>query len=333
MSADAITARAVAALEGALLGDAIGAPLEFLGRAPTRDEVRAATRLPGGGHWRLAPGQITDDGELTLALGRALREAPAFDLDVIAEGYRAWLASGPFDVGETTRAAFEVSGRRGLAAAMRRHARAASLASQANGSLMRCVPLAIWGHRLPPAQLAWAASGDSALSHPHRACRQAVSAYTISLAALIDGAGPPEAIARARRWAGRRQPVAGWLAEAAGASPCPCYPKAGWVRIALVLAIRALASGEPYLAAIEAVLAGGGDTDTNAAITGGLIAAVQPPPDQLTAAMRESDTAAGAHPRPARYHPADAPALAAALVERAPRRLPGWLRRLRAVIA
>ena len=59
-------------LLGALVGDAAGATLEFLGRKPDAAEVDRALEMVGGGPWRTAPGQITDDGELALCLARAL---------------------------------------------------------------------------------------------------------------------------------------------------------------------------------------------------------------------------------------------------------------------
>lgn len=58
--------------------------------------------MPGGGiHW-LAPGQITDDGELTLSLLNALAYN-GFNLEHIASNYVAWFLSKPFDVGGTCR--------------------------------------------------------------------------------------------------------------------------------------------------------------------------------------------------------------------------------------
>ena len=54
------------ALFGHAYGDAAGARLEFLGRLPTDDEIRDAMNLWGGGVFKLAPGQITDDTELSV---------------------------------------------------------------------------------------------------------------------------------------------------------------------------------------------------------------------------------------------------------------------------
>jgi ADP-ribosyl-[dinitrogen reductase] hydrolase len=58
--------------------------------------------MVGGGCWRVAPGQITDDGELALCLARSLAGARTVDRDKIARAYVDWFNSGPFDCGNAT---------------------------------------------------------------------------------------------------------------------------------------------------------------------------------------------------------------------------------------
>jgi hypothetical protein len=53
-------AAACGALLGAAVGDAAGAVLEFAG-LPTRKDVAHAMTMPGGGVWRVAPGQVRTD--------------------------------------------------------------------------------------------------------------------------------------------------------------------------------------------------------------------------------------------------------------------------------
>jgi ADP-ribosyl-[dinitrogen reductase] hydrolase len=53
---------ALGCLLGGCIGDAAGATLEFQG-LPARDDVERAMAMSGGGYFRLAPGQITDDSE------------------------------------------------------------------------------------------------------------------------------------------------------------------------------------------------------------------------------------------------------------------------------
>ena len=92
-------------LLGALVGDAAGSRLEFLGRIPTQADVGEALVMKGGGVFGLAPGQITDDGEMTLSLARALVGSTVFPREKVATNYRAWVASNPFDMGQATSAA------------------------------------------------------------------------------------------------------------------------------------------------------------------------------------------------------------------------------------
>ena len=74
--------------------------------------------------------------------------------------------------------------------------------SKANGALMRAAPLAVWGHRLPPATLAEYAILDASLSHPSPTCGEASAAYVIALAHLIAQPGDAEgALAAACAWA------------------------------------------------------------------------------------------------------------------------------------
>lgn len=100
--------------------------------------------------FRLAPGQITDDGELTLSLARALIDGNGtYDLDKVASRYKAWFDTEPFDIGGTTHSALSVQVRDGVSPgeAMTQRALARNLASKANGTLMRATPLGIWAAR------------------------------------------------------------------------------------------------------------------------------------------------------------------------------------------
>jgi ADP-ribosylglycohydrolase len=297
---------------GALIGDAAGARLEFLGRRPTAEEIDEALRLPGGGVFGLAPGQVTDDGELTLSLADALVEAGGFDIEVIARCYAEWIESEPFDVGNTTRssigaAAFLEPGK-ARAAVMAEAAARYCGTSKANGALMRVSPLGVWGHGLEPSVLADLVRAECRLSHPHPNCQDASAAYAVAIAALVRRPGDREAafeIAESVISVPQSE-VESWLEEARGDEPIACYPLAGFVRIAFTLAFRALRLGLGYEEALRFALVGGGDTDTNACIVGGLLGAALGE-NGIPAAMREiangCDTAGARCPRPARYWP------------------------------
>jgi ADP-ribosyl-[dinitrogen reductase] hydrolase len=330
-------AAGVGAVLGACVGDAAGAVLEFLGRRPSPEEVEAALGMPGGGVWGVAPGQITDDGELTLCLAQGLAVQEGFSLEQVARSYAAWVESAPFDIGSTTRAALgcvsepawrAVCERQGYAAAMTQAAQARNQASKANGSLMRCSPLGVWGWRLEPARLAMLARQDSRLSHPNPACADAVACYVLAVAALVRAPGDARgAWAVVQGWAAAQacEEVRGWLRSAEQGEEVAFEPQMGFARIGFVWAMRHLLAETPWEEAARQVLSGGGDTDTNACIVGGLLGALHGEgsiPASARAAVLGCDPTQSARRRPAALAASQAPALARLLLERAPAEAP-----------
>lgn len=271
---------ALGAVYGALAGDAAGAVLEFMSRRPTHNEVDRALTFPGGGPHGVKPGQITDDGELTLTLLHALAESPEWSLDRIAGWYGRWLNSRPFDIGGTTRAGLAPAlgqpfdHRPGLAALMQESARLHCMGSKANGSLMRCAPIGVWGARLDDELLAACARADSSLTHPNPSCGDAVAAYTLALAHLVRAPGDRAgAWTRAHAWGAAHAcaEVREWLAMAERDAETDCLQSVGFVMHGFVLAFRMLRREVSWEEGVRTALLAGGDTDTNACIVGGLL--------------------------------------------------------------
>lgn len=322
--------RALGCVLGACVGDAAGATLEFLGRQPGHEEVAWAMTMPGGGVWRVAPGQITDDAELAMCLSLALTARGPYDVEQVARSYVRWYESHPFDIGNTTINALSAPGRGhhaegpsgGVADVMRRASQSRNMGSKANGSLMRCAPLAVWGRARSDEEVAEAAMLDSRLTHPNPSCQHAVACYVLAAAALIEGATPQAAFERAWRHAHKHAAapdassdegaaeVLRWLQDAHHNVVTPYHPQAGFVRIAFTHAFRHLLLGTAYPDAIAETLLGGGDTDTNACIVGGLVGAAQGAqsiPAPMRRAVLSCDTTLG-RVRPDFLHPRGAPA-------------------------
>lgn len=327
MRTDVIDA-ARGALMGAFAGDAAGAVLEFLGRSPTAAEVDGAMTMPGGGVWRVAPGQITDDSEMAISLARAIVASGGFDLEAIAMAYVRWCASHPFDIGNTTIAALgaasklsaatlQVAG--GARVVVAKSAQAHSMGSKANGTLMRCVPLGISGWRTPEAELVARTRADARLTHPNPACGDSTAAYVLAVAHLVAHPGDGEgAWDRAVAWArDHADPeVRGWLVDVEAGRRPAYHPMAGFVRIAFCHAFHHLRHGTSWDAGVRETLAGGGDTDTNAAIVGGLLGALGGRAS-IPAAAAEAVLGCNtemARPRPDFLHPRDLDHLAVQLL-------------------
>jgi ADP-ribosylglycohydrolase len=169
---------------------------------------------------------------------------------------------------------------------------------------MRATPLGIWGYQLDPETLAASARQDSALSHPNSSCGDAVACYVIAIASLLQVPGDRHrAFDVALRWAATHanEEVQQWLGLAKAGQDIPYHPQAGFVKIAFVHAFRQLLQGATYEDALYETLLGGGDTDTNACIVGGLIGAAcgaHAIPEDCKEPVLTCDTAYGRHPRP-----------------------------------
>jgi ADP-ribosyl-[dinitrogen reductase] hydrolase len=330
--------RAVGAVLGALVGDAAGAVLEFLREPVEERHVELALSMPGGGVWSVAPGQITDDGELTMSLLRALVENPERPTERAAVHYAKWVESGPFDIGTTTRASLgclrdpelkALAETEGAFAVMTTIARRRCMSSKANGSLMRITPLGVWGASRPREVALRAAAADARLSHPSDACVGAARAYVSAIRYLLLVEGDVEgALLEAHAAIATDDDdddggasfaeVRAWLEDAKRNVIVPCSPQDGFVRIGFTHAFRHLMNGTSYIDAIRETLSGGGDSDTNACIVGGLLGArwgASAIPKPLREAVLDCDTSRGAHPRPDFLHPRDALRLVGALQE------------------
>jgi ADP-ribosyl-[dinitrogen reductase] hydrolase len=100
---DELLSRGRAALLGGAVGDALGAPVEFMTPGEIAARHGRLAEMVGGGWLRLKPGQVTDDTEMTLCVARGVTTSGSWDLRVIAAEFANWLKSKPVDVGDTCR--------------------------------------------------------------------------------------------------------------------------------------------------------------------------------------------------------------------------------------
>ena len=98
-----IRSRARAAFIGLAVGDALGAPAEFMTAGEIRAKYGVLKEIVGGGWLRLRPGQVTDDTEMSLCVARAIDATGGWSRQKVAEEFAAWLKTRPVDVGDTCR--------------------------------------------------------------------------------------------------------------------------------------------------------------------------------------------------------------------------------------
>jgi len=318
--------RAVGCLIAHIAGDSLGALVEFQTPAEIARRYPDGVRdLADGGTWDTIAGQPTDDSELALALARALVGNAAWPAEAVAAAYGDWYASRPFDVGGTTGQAFSAAAAAVSDKAMEAR-RVANRTSESNGALMRCAPIGIWAHDAEEA--AAAAREDALLSHPHPLCQAASAAYVAAICAAVRGGDRNAMFAAAE--AAAAAPEADRLHDSlvrarCGEGPADFVHQQGSVMIAFANAFRHLARDTRLEDALIETVRQGGDTDTNAAICGALLGAVQGraaiPPRWSTAilACRTLAESGVPHPRHPRYWPDDVALVAEALLRRASR--------------
>lgn len=129
--------RALAAYLGLAVGDAFGGTVEFMTKEEIAEKHGEHRKMIGGGWLRLAPGQVTDDTEMSLALGRSLLRNKCFDALDTCEEFARWLKAGPIDVGNTCRRGIRRFLTEGTFAGPQRENDAG------NGAAMRIVPIAL----------------------------------------------------------------------------------------------------------------------------------------------------------------------------------------------
>jgi ADP-ribosylglycohydrolase/protein-tyrosine phosphatase len=280
--------RACGVLLGTAAGDALGAPYEF--GPPRRPELEVA--MVGGGSFGWEPGEWTDDTSMAIgiaevaATGADLRQEQA--LDAIGRRWHEWSQDAK-DVGVQTRSVLSRAGRHGISAQTAREESAAlhkfTGRTAGNGSLMRTAPVAL-AYLDDEAAVVEAARAVSDLTHYDPEAGDASVLWCCAirhaiLTGVLDARIGLQHIDLERRdlWAAR-------LDAAEKAQPSD-FTNNGWVVEALQAAWSAITTtpiptdhpaegvfrADHLRLALDAAVRGGGDTDTVAAIAGGLLAA------------------------------------------------------------
>jgi ADP-ribosyl-[dinitrogen reductase] hydrolase len=309
--------RAQGCLVGVVLGDALGAPHEFFRGAQYTGRLEHPSRFftRWQGNYILPPGQVTDDSEMTLTLARTLLRAGGYNADSAAMAYIEWANSGIRSMGTNTRGLFK--GIKTLKGYRARMAKVLALPldqrSQSNGAMMRCSPLSLLeGDDCIVA--------DCSLTNPHPVPVDANVVYVNALMEAQRGV-PRERILADALSRAQTPEVREILRTVGNGEQREVKEKKGWCLHALWCAFTALSRSGNYQESIDWVIGLGGDTDTNAAITGALLGsylgldavlAEERTADNFRV-LRAADPSTGDCPRPLCYQPRDILELAEAL--------------------
>lgn len=263
--------RAIGALVGLAVGDAVGTTLEF--NAPGSFEP--IDDMVGGGPFGLAVGQWTDDTSMAMCLAESILDVGDLDPADQLRRYLAWWREGYwsstgscFDIGGTTSAGLSRFEQTGAVTDP-----IVDESSAANGSLMRLAPVPIRWHT----DVAGAAerSGESSrTTHPARRPVDACRLYGAMIAALIQGRGFDEVIGSDSWDLGPLDTSVEAVARGSWrAKQPPGIRGSGYVVDALEAAIWAVAGADDLRDAVLRAANLGDDADTTAAIAGQLAGA------------------------------------------------------------
>lgn len=123
---------------GLAVGDALGATTEFMTPREIAVDYGVHNKIIGGGWLRLKPGRVTDDTEMSLALGDSIIDSDGFNINSVGEHFVSWMRSKPVDIGSTVRKGVRDYMLNGVTIQME------SDMAAGNGAAMRNLPIIIY---------------------------------------------------------------------------------------------------------------------------------------------------------------------------------------------
>jgi len=274
---------------GVLVGDALGLPVQFNDRSWF--SKHPVSTMIGNGVFNKPKGSWSDDGSLTLALAASLSHG--YDLDGIMKEFEAWLFYGKYtqdgqayDMGQTTMNSI-MNYHRGIPVSK---CGGKSYYDNGNGSLMRILPLvyflrARFGNSFTKVPEAMTMIHEvSALTHGHELAKMSCGIYLSIANELCNGEVLIQAIDR-----GLQKAMLIYTNDPIFSKVCLEYSRleniisfsnleskyigsSGFVKDTLEASLWCLLNSKSYQEAVLKAVNLGNDTDTTAAVCGGLAA-------------------------------------------------------------
>lgn len=267
------------AIHGFIFGDAFGSRYEFMTSKEARDLITADTigdyiPLKGGGPFELLAGQVTDDSEMMFCLLNSIIENKTYNQSDVATKYIEWYHTKPFDIGKTIE-----RGLKGAAgsADMVANSLKYNKASLSNGSLMRILPIGLYGIKVDDKELKRIVALECDLTHPNEFVKEMCYIYVIAVKYSCLKKTKQEIYEKILSLSSST------ILESSLKAPEPIlvdgtYVKTddklrGYIGIAIQNVIYEFMHTDSGTEAIINIAKRGGDTDTNCALIGGLMGA------------------------------------------------------------
>lgn len=243
------------ALYGLAIGDALGAATEFMTQDEIAQKFGFLTEMTARSPWQR--GETTDDTAMTLAVAKGILDDPDDPIPNIGERFLQWNDTQPKDIGNTIRAVFAAYRGDWLAASEQAH-QALNGKSGGNGSLMRCLPIAIAYNDLET--ISWYSRLQSKMTHFDDEPAKACIIYNHIAYRLLQGQGLKFAI---------RSVIEGTSYESV-LEELPTGKPDGYVVNTLEWVLWILLHRDSFAEVVQTAANLGYDSDTVAAIAGGL---------------------------------------------------------------
>jgi ADP-ribosyl-[dinitrogen reductase] hydrolase len=264
--------KAVGALVGLAVGDALGAPIEGVGPDDLEGEH---TEMTGGGIYLLRPGQGTGDTEMALRLATSLVETGGYDADRALGSYVGWYRGDPPGMSDHMRQVLgSVEGGDNAYRATSAQHLGGEMTS-GNGAVMRTTPIGIAFAGRENA-LRDATIADSALTHFDPLAGKVALLHNQVLSWVLTG-GPQFAFNQLKdpEWLDDRieDVVIPATAGVLGYATALSREEPGSALASLAIALAAFFNADDFEQGLVWAVNLGGDTDTNGAVTGALLGA------------------------------------------------------------
>ncbi|MCX5808187.1 MAG: ADP-ribosylglycohydrolase family protein [Proteobacteria bacterium] len=293
----------IGGLWGAIVGDALGVPVEFHSRAERKKDP--VTGMRGEGTFNLPPGSWSDDSSLMLCTAEGLLDG--FNLGNIGRLFVRWLKDGywtpfgyAFDVGYTTAKSIK----RMEGGIDPEFAGGTDERDNGNGSLMRILPVGIYLHS-PVPELLNKVHKASSLTHRHPRSLMACGFYCLMAVSLLKGANPQDAYTYAIGQFKKHYTKCPYtyefthferiLSGAIASLPERKIKSSGYVIHTLEASLWCFLTTNSFPEAVLKAINLGEDTDTTGIVTGGLAGIYYGfetiPQEWLNAIVRKDDIA------------------------------------------
>ena len=275
------------ALLGVVVGDALGVPVEFKPR-PTLNK-KPVTDMVGYGTYNQPPGTWSDDSSMTVATAHSIANCKEINCKDIADKFVYWLYNNQytahgevFDCGNTTMKSINQYIATGVPKGLK------DKYSNGNGSLMRIMPATLYCcyKNLSVDETIKIINSVSEITHGHPISCTACDLYTLVAKHLIQGEDAAAAVLQAYTELSEFYGVSTVLYKNFSRIPNLIslqrsdISSSGYVVDTLEAALWCLITSTDYSETVLKAVNLGSDTDTVAAVAGGLAGLLYPVPEK-----------------------------------------------------